>query len=309
MGASLLHYRPWRGQLGGPARTVWPIARVALWMILRRKLFWAIYALGLMVFLLFFFGQYLLSWAETQTAEQTVRVGMVRTEPSQLIRILREVLKLNGSGETYRNFFWYQGYIVMVLLALAGAILVGNDFQFGSLPYYLSKPLGRWHYLLGKCLAVALLINLMTTVPALILFIQFGLLDSWDYFLTGGSLLGGILAYGLVLTVCLSLLLVATASWLRRTVPMIMAWTTLLFFFRLLSAALVDGLRYDPRWRLIDVWHNTYLVGNYCLGLPASAVRPDTQPAVFEAALVLGGLCIVCLSYLNLRIRAVEIVK
>src|SRR5581483_11623127 len=199
MAASLLHYRPWRGSFGSPALTVWPIARVALGMILRRKIFWAIYALGLMVFMLFFFGQYLLTWAETQTAEQVIRVGMVRTKPDELIRLLREVLKLNGSGETYRNFFWYQGYIVMVLLALAGAILVGNDFHFGTLPFYLSKPLDRWHYLIGKCLAVSLLLNLMTTVPAVILFLQFGFLDSWDYYVDRAPLFFGIVGYGLVL--------------------------------------------------------------------------------------------------------------
>ena len=41
----------------------WPIARASLTMLFRRKLFWAIYALAVMVFLLFFFGQYLLFWA------------------------------------------------------------------------------------------------------------------------------------------------------------------------------------------------------------------------------------------------------
>src|SRR5581483_7529665 len=98
-----------------------------------------------------------------------------------------------------------------------------------------------------KCGAVALLVNLMTTLPALVLYVQYGLLESWDYFAESWRLFLGILGYGLLLTVCLSLTLVATASWLRRTVPMIMAWTTLFFFFRLLSVLLVDGLQYDPR--------------------------------------------------------------
>src|SRR5262249_22302569 len=147
MGPSLLHYRPWRGHFYPTLRSVWPIARVAVWMIFRRKLFWALYALALVIFSLFFFGQYLLAWAETQVGEQTVRVAAVRIQPAQLIHFFRDLLKLNGSGETYRNFFWYQGYMVMILLALAGSVLVGSDFQFGSLPFYLAKPLGRWHYL------------------------------------------------------------------------------------------------------------------------------------------------------------------
>jgi hypothetical protein len=277
-----------------------------------------------MIFLLFFFGQYLLIWAETQMAEQTVPVLGFRTTPAQLIHLLRDILKLNGSGETYRNFFWYQGYMVMVVLALAGSILVGNDFRFGSLPFYLSKPLGRRHYLLGKCLATAVFVNLLTTLPALILFVQYGFLESWDYFTGKGwgsgperaglgvpvnPLLVGILGYGLVLTVCLSLLLVATASWLRRTVPLIMVWTTLFFFLRLLAATLVDGLQYHPRWRLIDLWNNMYLLGNYCLGMAHRTLYPAPQPTFAEAALVLGAVCLLCLIQLMLRIRAVEVVR
>src|SRR5437899_9904589 len=133
MGLSLLHYRPWRGQLRGSAASVWPIARISLWMILRRKLFWVLYALALFVFLMFFFGQYLLAWAETQIGEGSVMVGPVRTQPGALIELFRTALKLNGTGETYRNFFWWQGYMVMIVLAMAGSILIGNDFHFGSL--------------------------------------------------------------------------------------------------------------------------------------------------------------------------------
>ncbi|HWG44216.1 MAG TPA: ABC transporter permease subunit [Gemmataceae bacterium] len=305
----LLHYRPWRGDFRPPVASVWPIARVALVSIFRRWLFWIIYVLGLLIFLLFFFGQYMLSWAQTQAGESVVPVGQFRMNPRTLIQLFRGLLKLDGGAETYRNFFAYQGHIVMIVLALAGSILIGNDLRFGSLPYYLSKPLSRWHYLLGKGLAVAVFINLMTTIPAVILFVQWGVLESWDYLYEHFPLLLGILAYGLVLTLTLTLLLLATATWLRRTVPLIMTWTTLFFFCRLLSAALVDGLRFSPRWRLIDLWNSTYLIGNICLGLDPQKIRPSHQPPWYEAALVLGGVCLLCLTYLIRRIQAVEIVR
>jgi hypothetical protein len=328
MGVSLLRYRPWRGRLHVPFLSVWPITRIALWMILRRKLFWVMYALALLIFLMFFFGQYMLSWAESQTGESTVSVGVIRTDPKRFIEFFRGLLKLDGQAQMYRTFFWWQGYMVMTVLALAGSVLVGNDFHFGSLPFYLSKPVQRWHYLIGKCLAVAVFVNLMTTLPALVLFFQYGLLDSWDYFVQNGYVLGpvtiggtevavkllnpllfGIVAYGLVLTVCLSLLLVATASWLRRTVPMIMVWTTIFLFCRLLTAALVDRLQYDPRWRLFDLWNDMYVVGSALLDLRPESFRSNRQPDVLEAILVLVGVCLACLMYLNRRIRAVEIVK
>jgi len=288
----------------------WPIARVSLAMIFRRRLFWAIYALALMVFLLFFFGQYLMAWATTQLGESEVRVvGRVRLNPKWLVDFFRNFLQINGSAETYRNFFWYEGYNVMIVLALAGAVLVGNDLRFGSLPFYLARPISRWDYLLGKGLAVAVFVNLLTTLPAVVLFVQFGMLESWDYFYDKGHLLVGILAYGFIITLCLTSVLLATATWLQRTVPLIMTWTTLFFFCRLLGKSLVDDLHFDARWRLIDLWNNLYVMGNVCLRIDMALVKPAPQPAWYEAALVLGGVTTACLSYLILRIRAVEIVK
>lgn len=309
MAANLLHYRGWTGQFRGPHWAVLSIARIALSQVLRRKLFWVLYAFGLLFFFMFFFGQYLLAWTESQMDEQVVTVGVFRTDPAQFVQLLRKSLRIDGSGEMYRNFFRFQGSMVVVMLAMAGAVLVGNDFQFGSVPFYLAKPLSPWHYLSGKCLAVAVIINLMTTLPALVLYVQYGVLTSWDYFVQDFKLLLGILGYGFELTLCLSLMLVATAGLLRRTVPMIMAWTTVFIFFRFLAAALVNGLQMHPRWRLIDLWNNTYLVGNNWLGVGADRIWPPRQPAVWEAEIVLGAVCLLCLIYLTLRIRAVEIVR
>jgi len=302
----LLHYRPWRGELRPPVAGVWPVARTALSVMLRRRLFWVLYGLGLLFFQLFFFGQYLLAYAEAQTPDPAAGSPnfMGLGDP---VRLLRNLLKLDGSAESYRTFFDYQGRILMVILALAGAVIIGNDVRFGSLPYYLSKPLSRWHYLAGKGLAVAVFVNLLTTVPALILFAQYGLLASWEYFTTKGYLILGMLGYGAVLTVSLSTILLATALWLRKTVPLVMVWSTLFFFCRVVADTVVLRLNFDKHWRLFDLWNDTLIVGSACLG-----VDPPTaawQPAWYWAALVLVGVSLTCLTYLILRIRAVEIVR
>ncbi len=326
MQITLLHYRAWRGQFRRPFAGVWPIARTALGNLLRRKLFWWLYAAGLLIFLMFFFGTFLLDWAESQVGDAQVKVVVreeQKTGSDQILKVVRQGLRiLNGSQETFGYFFLYQGAMLMVVLALAGSVLVGNDFHFGTLPFYLAKPLSRWHYILGKCLAVGVVVNLLTTLPAVVLYAQHGL-DDWDYVAdpdyfintntgrgpAGLPLLLGILGYGLVLTVFLSVLLVAVASWVRRTVPMIMVWTSLFLFFRLLASIVVDGLEHDEHWRLIDLWNNLRLVGYACLGIRHGDISPRPQPQTWEAALVLGGIGIVCLIYLNLRTRAVEIVK
>ena len=166
-GVELLHYRPWRGSFHKSVVSVWPIARIALLMMFRRKLFWGLYALGLLFFLMFFFGQYLFAWAGTQLAESSISVMGIRAKPEELVYRLQRGLQLDGSAATYTNFFRYQGHMLIIVLALAGALLVGNDIQHGSLSFYLSKSLSRWHYLLGKCLAVAVFVNLLTTLPAI----------------------------------------------------------------------------------------------------------------------------------------------
>ena len=164
------------------------------------------------------------------------------------------------------------------MIMLSAACPDRERFSLRQLAVLPGETVNRWHYLGGKFLAVAVFVNLMTTLPALVLFLQYGLLASWRYFIGDGThlslggmtltlpinpLLLGIVGYGMVLTVCMTLVLLATATWLRRTVPMIMVWTTFFLFMRLLGTALVDGLNYDPHWRLIDMWNSTYLVATH----------------------------------------------
>jgi ABC-type transport system involved in multi-copper enzyme maturation permease subunit len=315
---SLLHYRAWQGVFRGSWWSVWPIARVSLGVLLRRWLFWILYGpFGLLLFLMFFFGTFLLSWAESQ-------LNMVANDGkmAQIVRGVGRALSiLNGSQDTYQYFFAYQGSIVIVTLALVGAIVVGNDYTFRCLTFYLAKPIGRWHYILGKCLAVFLIVQMLTTLPALLLYTQH-VFDDWSYLTdvhffagsTGGPggipLLLGVLGYGTILSAFLSVLLVATASWMRRTMPLIMVWMSLFIFMRLLSNILVDNLKLDVHWRLMDLWNNLSLLGQACLGFAHDKVSANApQPQFWEAGLTLAGVCVVCLIYLNHRTRGVEIVR
>ncbi|HYV35583.1 MAG TPA: hypothetical protein VE988_07760, partial [Gemmataceae bacterium] len=121
----LLHYRPWRGEFRSAAWGVWPIARVALGTLLQRKMFWWLYAFSLLVFLMFFFGSYLLAWAETQIPQQPVQVQVgqqkQQLETDRMLRSVRDSMKvLSGSSDTFAYFFRYQGLMVMVVLSLAG---------------------------------------------------------------------------------------------------------------------------------------------------------------------------------------------
>jgi hypothetical protein len=201
-------------------------------------------------------------------------------------------------------------------------VLVGNDFSYRSLGFYLSKPIGPRHWIAGKCLAVGAVVHLVTTLPALVLFAQHGMND-WnyvsdvDYFTVtstgrgpaGWLLAMGIVGYGMVLAVFLSIMLVAAASWLRRTMPLILLWVALFLFLRIVSNILVDGLKYDGRWRLLDLWNDLGLIGHACLGFEHATIGPAPQPTYLEAGLALLGVCTGCLMLLKLRTRDVPIVR
>src|SRR5689334_22628208 len=107
----LLHYRAWRGEFKRPLWSIWPIARVALGTLLRRKLFWTLYAAGLLVFFMFFFGAYLLDWAQTQLPQTNFKLELGKDQktnitPDQIMRIVRGALRtLNGSQDTFLYFF------------------------------------------------------------------------------------------------------------------------------------------------------------------------------------------------------------
>jgi hypothetical protein len=234
-----------------------------------------------------------------------------------VLKGIQDFLLLAGTKETYRNFIWFQGYVVMAVLAFAGTILIGNDYSYGSLPFYLSKPLGRWHYLAGKFLAVAIFVLMLTALPAFVLFGECVAMEGWDYLMHEWRVLLGILGYGGVVALCLGLLILALSSWLRKTVPILMVWVTLLTFGPLVSAMMVDEFHYDVHWRLVDLWNNMYLLGAWCLnasaplssGGPGGQMVSRPQPEVWEAALVLLTVCSGCLIYLDGRVRAVEIVR
>ena len=84
----------------------------------------------------FFYAQYLVVWITNQLATETVRFAGIPVTIGNLTKFL-ERLNLNGTAHTFGNFVWFQGFVLVIVLALAGSVLVGNDFFHGSLPFYL----------------------------------------------------------------------------------------------------------------------------------------------------------------------------
>ena len=240
------------------------------------------------------------------TARHHLKAQIVSQNP-QLARFVDRVLSsVTGTGETYRDFMSAQGTVTMLLLAFAGAILVGDDMRQGGLTFYLSRRIGRWHYIIGKLLSIGLLVSLTTTVPAWILYLESGLLtDSTVYFRENLGILRGILGYGLILSVTLSLLLSAMAAWLQKTVPLVMSWACL--FVMVPALAILLRAVYDDRnWLLLMFWRDLRLLGTWCFG----GIDTNRELLLLKpSAVVVATVCVISALALIPRVRAVRVVQ
>ena len=93
---TLLRYRPWRGTLHGPLWSALAMARASLKLMFRRRLYWGLFALSLMVFFFFFYGQYLVVWITTQLVGWP-RAGRASHGPLDRARGARHVGPLSQS--------------------------------------------------------------------------------------------------------------------------------------------------------------------------------------------------------------------
>ncbi len=285
-------YRSWSEHLRPAWMVCFPMAWTGLRLVLRRKLFWLLLGLAALNFLFLFATIYL--------------KAQVSAENPGVARFVDSVLhSVTGEGRSYRDFMFAQGTVTMLLLAFAGEMLIGGDHRQGGLTFYLSRRMAPWHYVFGKLLSIAALVLLTTTLPALILFVQYGMLaDSMAYFYENGGIVLGILGYGALMAITLSLLLMALASWFPRTVPLVMSWACVFVLLPALGALLYEVFDH-PHWRLIMFWRNIRLLGSWCFG---ALTREQDWAMLPWSAGVVGSVCVVCILALLPRIRAVKVV-
>jgi ABC-type transport system involved in multi-copper enzyme maturation permease subunit len=289
-------YHGWQGRLQSPWLACLAIVRVALLQMFRNKAYWLLLGLGALRFLAF----WTIIYAVTQL-----------TLPPDVRKVLLKEFGFSANTDVdqnngYIDFIDGQNIIVMILLAFAGSMLVGSDFRQKTLPFYLARRIDKRHYIVGKLLAVSSVIALLTVVPALLLFVEYGMFtSSLDYWIDNWRIAVSVLAFGLVICVVNSILLVTISAYLQRIVPITIAWASLFLLLGRLGGYLYRETRVEY-WRLLDPWRDMRLVGRLCFGSFRGEV--DRELAWWALA-ILGTLCAVALAALVHRVRAVDVVE
>jgi ABC-2 type transport system permease protein len=295
MPIDIARYHAWQGPHGSTWRGVVALVRTGLIQVFRRRSYWIVLAIGLVQFLAF----WAVIWAVTQLKDLPNQARDAMLEGFGFSATPRP-----GRENGYSMFIERQSVVVMILLTFTGSLLVGSDFRSGVLGFYLSRSIDRRHYVAGKLLTVGLLVSLLTTLPALLLFIEYGMFtSSFDYWLTQWQIPLGVLFYGAVLSVVLSILLVTISSYLQRMAPIAITWASLFVLLRAMRGLMREKSIY---WGLIDPWRDMHFVGR----LAFDRFRNDEERQfAYWAAGLLTAVCAISLVALIRRVRAVEVVE
>lgn len=145
----------------------------------------------------------------------------------------------------YAYFFKAELLCSLFLVMIVGPNLVSRDLRFNALPLYLSRPVRRVDYFLGKLGVIGFFLAATVIVPAVGAYLL-GVAFSLDLGVIRDThrLLWAGIAYGLVITVASGTLMLALSALSRRSIYVGLAWAGLIFLSHMLSSALV-GIRDD----------------------------------------------------------------
>jgi hypothetical protein len=289
-------YHGWHGELRTPWLACLAIVRVAIMQVFRNKAYWFVLALASARFLAF--------WSIIYAVTQLSLAPKVRETLLDRFGFSADAGANQDNG--YITFIQGQSVIVMILLAFSGSLLVGSDFRLGALPFYLSRRIDKRHYIVGKLLAISAVVSLLTIVPALLLFFEYGMFtSSTAYWIDNWRVVVSVLAFGLVICVVNSILLVTISAYLQRIVPITITWASLFLLLGRLGDYLYRETEEDW-WRLLDPWRDMRLVGQLCFG---TFRREIDEKLAWWALAILSTLCAVALVALVHRVRAVDVVE
>jgi ABC-2 type transport system permease protein len=269
-------YRRYAGGRGPHGRAWWIIARMHLVAAFRRRWFLVILLAGWVQFV--------------------VRAGII------VFSTVSQIPGLAVTAQTFRDFLSAQSFFVFIITVSMGG-LIADDRRANALQLYLSKPLTRTEYILGKAVPLLALILGVTFLPAVcLLVVQIIFAGSAAFLMNNLFLLPAITLASLVQALLSSSAVLALSSLSKSRRFVAVMYAGIIFF----TSSMYQVLRVmtgSQAWAAISP-------GNMLDVFVDAVFRVRAQPPVpvYAAVLVIVGIIAVSLWILERRIRPVEIV-
>jgi len=227
---------------------------------------------------------------------------------------VQALLNINFARTQLINNYWFlvflgwEAWMGFLLTAWGAPGMISKDFANHSIQLYLSRPLSRAEYLLGKVSVLAILLSFTTWIPALILFLVQAQLqgNGWGWanlWLAGAIVVAALLGIALV-----SLLSMALAVWVRWRI----AATALMIgtFFLLPAFGGIFDLILRTHWgRLLNFPYVMMVIWSTLFRVPEQQrhiAQLDLIP-LWSAWATVFVVCTFCLWLLHRRLKAREV--
>jgi ABC-2 type transport system permease protein len=210
---------------------------------------------------------------------------------------------LAATPQTFRDFLSQQSIFVFLITVYVGSGLIANDRRANALQLYLSKPVTRAEYILGKMTVLALFLLAVTWLPAvLLLLLQIAFSGSFAFLKANSSLIASVTLYCLLTVIVITFGMTALSSLSRSSRFVGILFAGLLLF----SDAMFNALRFITGSNTIS-WVSIQASLDQ-VGDAIFRQAPRYQTPVAVSFIVLMAVVVISVSVLERRVRGVEVV-
>ncbi len=271
-------YRHYAGQRAPHGRAWWVIARSHIITMLQQRAFRILL---------------LAAWAPFVVRAVQIYVSSTNLQVAEFIAT---------TPDLFRDFLSQQRLFVF-LVTIGQAGLIADDRRTNALQLYLSKPLTRVEYILGKLVPPVAYVLFVTLVPALLLLLlQVVFAGSVSFLRANLFLLPAITLYSLIQALLSAFAILALSSLTKSRRFVSIMYAGVIFFTAAMYQAL-RGITSSRKWAVISPGEMLDVISN---AIFRSRVEPPVPVSIAViAVLVVIGLAMVILER---RIRGVEVV-
>lgn len=222
------------------------------------------------------------------------------------------MLKASNTGLAVDAFLFLkileiQCWFALAVTAWIAPRLVGFDLADNALPLLLSRPISRFGYVLGKFLALFVILSLITWVPCLALFAYQAYSAASGWAMSNLAIASGLLVGSLLWIVFLSLVSLGLSCWVKWRFVATGLLIAAVFVPAGIGAVVSAILR--TKWGLLlnlpvmmtELWGR--LLGSRDMMAPRQSLPSGAILAMLCLAVLLS------LAMLNARVRAREVVR
>lgn len=223
------------------------------------------------------------------------------------VRLALNAQKTPGLGINNQFFLWFmeiQAWVAFFLTALMGPATIAPDLSNNALPLFLSRPVTRAEYILGKVVVLAGVLSAVTWVPLTLLFVLQWQLSKAPWFGDNWFVLTGIFLGSWLWIAVLSLAALAVSAWVRWRIVAIAATMAILLVPAGFGGVITGVLR--TKWGfLFNIPYLMTLIWTDLLRVPLP-LQAVPVPVAWAAMI---GTAVVALVMLTRRIEARQVVR